>query len=168
MNTKEKIISEVKRIEEDSMYSSKGHFYAGQCWVNVNLCIGGFAAILSAIAGASALSQFDNYNIIGGSLSIIVMALTAIITFINPSEKAIIHQKAGNQYSALRNNARIFQTIKIEKIDNEKAIDELENLNNKRNELNLESNQIPKWAFKKARKGIEDGESDYKVDKNNF
>ncbi len=164
MTNREKIINEAKRIEEDSLYSAKGHFYAGQCWVNTNLWLGGIAAVLSAIAGASALSQFDYHNIVAGSLSIIVAGLTAIITFINPNERASVHQKAGNRYNALRNDTRIFYDIELSEIDDKKATEDLKKLNDRRNKLNLESHQIPKWAFEKARKGIEEGEAKYKVD----
>lgn len=164
MTNREKIINEAKRIEEDSLYSAKGHFYAGQCWVNTHLWLGGIAAVLSAIAGASALSQFDYHNIVAGSLSIIVAGLTAIITFINPKERASVHQKAGNRYNALRNDTRIFYDIELSEIDDKKATEDLKKLNNRRNKLNLESHQIPKWAFEKARKGIEEGEAKYKVD----
>lgn len=166
MDNKEKIINEARRIEEDSLYSAKGHFYAGQCWVNTNLWLGGIAAVLSAIAGASALSQFDYHNIAAGSISIIVAGLTAIIAFINPNERASVHQKVGNRYNALRNDTRIFYDIELNEIDDKKAVEDLKKLSERRNKLNLESHQIPKWAFEKARKGIEEGEADYKIDKN--
>lgn len=165
MTNKEKIISEAKRIEEDSLYSAKGHFYAGQCWVNVHLWLGGIAVVFSAIAGASALSQFDHHNTIAGGLSIIVAGLTAIITFVNPNERAAVHQKAGNSCNALRNDARIFYDIEASNLEDIKIVESLKKLNDRRNELNLESPQIPKWAFKKARKGIEEGEAEYKIDK---
>ena len=164
MDNKEKIINEAKRIEEDSLYSAKGHFYAGQCWVSVNLNLGVATAILSAIAGASALSQFDYHNVVAGGLSIIVAGLTAVITFINPDEKSFIHRKAGNRYNALRNDTRIFYDIELEEVDDKKAIEGLKKLNDRRSKLNSESHQIPKWAFEKARRGIEEGEAKYKID----
>src|SRR3989338_397158 len=164
MTNKEKIINEAKRIEEDSLYSAKGHFYAGQCWLNTNLWLGGLSAVLSAVAGASALSQFDYHNIVAGGLSIVVAGLTAVITFINPNERATVHQKAGNKYNALRNDTRIFYDIEVSEVDDIKAIDYLKRLNDRRNKLNIESHQIPKWAFEKARKGIEEGEAKYRVD----
>lgn len=165
MTNKEKIIIEAKRIEEDSLYSAKGHFYAGQCWVNVNLLLGGASAVLSSIAGVSALSQFDYHNVVAGGLAIIVTGLTAVITFINPNERAFIHRKIGNNYNSLRNETRIFHEIEVSDIEEKHAIDCLKKLNDRRNKLNLESEQIPKWAFEKARKGIEEGEAEYKVDK---
>lgn len=162
---KEKIIEEAKRIEEDSLYSAKGHFYAGQFWVNIHLWIGVPAAILAAIAGASALSQFDYHNVIAGVLSIMVAALTAVATFLNPNEKANMHQVAGNNYNSLRNRARIFSEIEIENITDEKLlVKELKGLNSERDKLNKESPQIPRWAYKKARRGIKEGEASYRVD----
>jgi hypothetical protein len=167
MNIKtDSIIVEAKRIEEDSLYSAKSHFYNGNRWMKVNFILGGVSAIFSAIAGASALSQFDNHNIIAGILSIIVVGMTAIITFINPNERSTAHHEAGNKYNALRNDTRIFYEIEINSIDYKKAQNEIKMLNERRNKLNHDSYQIPKWAFKKARKGIEEGEAIYNVDKN--
>jgi hypothetical protein len=162
--TKDKIYKEAKRIEEDSLYSAKSHFYAGQCWSNVNLWLGSIAAVLSAIAGTSALSQFDYHNIVAGGLAIIVTGIVALMTFINPSEKASAHQRAGNKYNALRNDTRIFYDIELNKIDDTEAVEILHKLNERRNVINDESHQIPKWAFLKARKGIEEGEAKYNVD----
>ena len=164
MTNKQKIINEANRIEEDSLHSAKGHFCAAQCWVNVNLWLGGISAVLSAIAGASALSQFDHHNIVAGVLSIIVAGLTGILTFINPNERAAAHHKAGNKYNALRNDVRIFYDLEVTEIDDKKATDDLKKLNDRRNKLNIDSVQIPKWAFRKGRKGIEDGEAKYQID----
>lgn len=162
MSNSDKITTEAKRIEEDSLYSAKGHFIAGGCWAKVNFWLGVISAILSAVAGASAL---DNHNIIAGTLAILVAVLSATITFINPNERATAHHRAGNRYNALRNDARIFSEIEVAVADHKKSIEDLKKLNDRRNKLNSESPQIPKWAFKKARKGIEEGEAQYAVDK---
>jgi len=164
MTNKEKIINEAKRIEEDSLYSAKGHFCTGRRWTCLHLWLGGISVALSAIAGASALSQFDYHNIVAGIISIIVAGLTAVITFINPNDRASIHKKSGNMYSSLKNDARIFYDIEVNELDDKKSIEDLKRLNDRRNKLNLESQIIPGWAFKKARKGIEEGEAKYKVD----
>lgn len=165
---KEKVIKEAKRVEEDSLYSAKGHFIAASFWTNFRLWIGVPTAILSAIAGASALSQFDNHNVIAGILAITVTALTAVTTFLNPNEKANAHQSAGNKYNSLRNKARIFCEIdSCGENANQELIKRAKELTKQRDELNQKSPQIPRWAYKKARKGIEEGEADYKVDSEN-
>lgn len=161
------IIDEAKRIEEDSTYSAKGHFYASQCWVSTQLWLGGIASVLSGIAGASVLAKYDNFSLIGGILSLIVVTLTAVLTFINPNQRSNEHLSAGNKYNSLKNDARIFHSIKILECDEVSAVKLLEKLNERRNKLNQDSPQIPKWAFEKARKGIEDGESKYLIDKEN-
>jgi len=161
------IINEAKRIEEDSTYSAKGHFYASQCWADTQLWLGVVASVLSAIAGTSVLAKYDNYSLIGGVLSLIVVTLTAVLTFINPNQRSNEHLSAGNKYNSLKNDARIFHSIKALECDDVTATKLLEKLNERRNKLNQGSPQIPKWAFEKARKGIENGESKYLVDKEN-
>jgi len=165
MDMKEQIRKESARIEEDCLYSSKSHFYAGQRWTNVHLWLGIPAAILAAIAGASALSEFQSHNMVAGILSIVVAALIAVATFVNPNERAITHKNAGNKYNSLRNRARIFYAIELPvENDPNKSAEKLKSLDDQRSKLNEESPQIPKWAFKKARTGIEDGEANYKID----
>ena len=162
---REKFIREAKRIEEDSLLSSKGHFYAAQFWTNIHLWIGIPTAVLAAIAGGSALSQFDYHELIAGILALVAAALIAIATFLNPNERAATHLRAGNQYNALRNNSRIFHEINMDgSQDSEKAIEQIGEMNERRNNLNQTSPQIPKWFFDKARKGIEKGEAQYAVD----
>ena len=97
--TRIKIIEEAKRIENDASYSAKGHYEAAGYWTRFHLMIGIPTVVLSAIAGASALAQFDNHSIIAGFLAIIVAALTAVATFLNPNEKANSHQNVGNKYN---------------------------------------------------------------------
>jgi len=163
---KENLIKEARRVEEDSLYSAKGHFVAANFWTNFHLWIGVPTAILAAIAGASALSHFDDHNVLAGILAIIVTALTAVTTFLNPNEKAASHRNAGNKYNSLRNRARIFGEIDSCGEDSDQEITkQLKELAKQRDELNQDSPQIPRWAYKKARKGIEEGEADYRINK---
>ena len=73
--TQEEVVKEAKRIEESLLFSSKGHFAAAHFWGNFHLWIGIPMVLFSAIAGASAFSQFDPEHLIAGSLSIVVAAL---------------------------------------------------------------------------------------------
>ena len=165
-NVKENMIREAKRIEEDSLYSAKGHFIAANFWANFHLWIGVPTAILAAISGASALSQFDNHNVIAGILAIIVTALVAVTTFLNPNEKANVHLNSGNRYNSLRNKARMFREIDFHILKSEKELNKyLKELARLRDELNQNSPRIPRWAYERAKKGIEKGEADYEIDR---
>ncbi len=163
---KNRIQKEAKRIEEDSLYSAKGHFVTASFWRRFHIWIGVPTAILAAISGASALSDFSNHTLIAGILAIIVTALTAVATFLNPNGRASSHLEAGNKYNSLRNRARIFREIGIDrKKPKNEPYQQLMDLNNKRDELNKKSPQPPKWAFIIARRGIEEGEANYEVDR---
>jgi hypothetical protein len=80
-----------------------------------------------------------------------VTTLTAVTTFLNPSERANAHLRAGNAYLALENRARLFYRMKLllRKQDNDlqrrltRLVDEL-------NARNTTSSQPPLRIFKRA------------------
>ena len=164
--TKEKIIKELERIEEDALCFSKSHFIAAQAWANWHLWLGIPATVLSVIAGVSALSQFDYHDIVSGVLAILVAGIAGLITFLNPNERAETHITAGNTYNQLRNNARIVYEIDIEGGVIITLTEKLKQLSNKRSELNSQFPRPPIRAFEKSRKEIEKGEATYMIDKN--
>ena len=165
MSLRENIIKEARRIEEDSLYSAKGQFLAASVWGNVRLFIGLPTAAMAAVAGASALAEFDSHNVVAGVLAIVVTGLTAITTFLNPNERASAHLKAGNRFNSLRNSARIFHEIDcLGTGPDEDLAQRLTELANERDRLNEDSPQIPGWAYRWAKRGIEKGEAAYQVD----
>ncbi len=151
-----RVIEEAKRIENDAMYSAKGHYEDAHYWSRFHVLVGVPVAMLAAIAGASALAQFDNHSVIAGILSIIVAALTAIITFLNPNEKANAHQNVGNKYNALRRQAHAFCTIdaQMEDIHEQELVKQVKELAKQRDELNLISPPISNMAYKKVYKAL--------------
>jgi hypothetical protein len=164
--TKNEIIKESKRIEEALLYSSKGHFAASHFWTNFHLWLGVPMVFLSAIAGAAALSQFDAKHIIAGVCSIIVAALSGVMTFLNPNEKSGAHLNAGNNYDSLMNKIRMFWSIDCWRDESEQVLTErLKYFSEQKDKLNQSCPQIPAWASRTARKGIEAGEAGYVVDK---
>ncbi|MCH8090513.1 MAG: SLATT domain-containing protein [Chloroflexi bacterium] len=163
-NTRELIIKEAKKVEEDSVYSSRGHFVAASFWGTLRLGIGIPTAVLSATAGAIALSQLDNSNTIAAILAFTATALVALATFLNPDQRANSHLHAGNRYNALRNEARIFYEIEaMARSSEQKRIDKLKELSKRRDDLNETSPQISRLAYKIAKRRITRGEADYDV-----
>ena len=72
----------------------------------------------------------------------------------------------GNAYLTLKNEARIFHDVKSNILQNDTDLYNcLKKLTNRRDELNGNAPQTPKRFFQSARKGIEEGESTYEVDK---
>jgi len=165
--TKDEVIKETHRIEESLLYSSKGHFAASDIWGDFHLWVGIPMVLMSTIAGASALSQFDEKHLIAGLLSMIVAALAAVITFLNPNEKESAHRKAGNNYDSLLNEIRIFRSIDCWSIESDELLTErLKQFSQRKNDLNATCPRILRLAYVRAKRGIEAGEADYKVDIN--
>ena len=163
---KDEIIKEAKRIEEALLYSSKGHFTAAKLWSSFHLLIGIPMVLISAVAGASALAQFDPKHLVVGMLSIAIAALSGVMTFLNPNAKASIHLSAGNKYDSLMNRTRIFWSIDCWRDESEQVLTErLKYFSEQKDILNQTCPQPPTWAYRIAKHGIEAGEGDYKVDK---
>lgn len=155
---------EVSRIEEDSTFSSKGHYNAESRWKTTHYVIGGIAALFGAIAGGSAFSDCTWLTAIAGVLSGLS---AAALTFFNPSEKAQEHKAAGDFFGALRNDARIFRTVDLPQTSAaQDATAKLSELNRRRTELNASSSGIPGFAYEQARKHIDDEDrATHRVDK---
>lgn len=153
---------EARRIEEDSMHSAKSQFVEARAWTRVNYWIGIPTAALAAVGGAYA---FADKGVTAGILATFVAALTAVMTFLNPSSKATRHHDAGTQYQALLNNTRIFRTVELGgQLDGAALIQKLMDLGNARDKLNRESPQVRQRSFETGRRSIEKGEADYSVD----
>jgi hypothetical protein len=153
---------EAENVKEDCKYSSKSHFNAADTWMRRNYWIGVPATVLGALAGAAIIKQHQE---LAGLLSLGATILTGLMTFLKPSDHASTHKKVGDQYLALRNDARLFRDIELLNMTESAAVLEgIQSLTRRRNELNQSSPAIPWSAFKKARKGIEDGEATYKTE----
>lgn len=158
----QKLVAECRRIEEDAEHSSKGHYNAGDRWGRYHLFIGLPAAIVAAIAGAAA---FKDCPELAGSLALVSTALTTVLTFLKPSERAEMHKSVGSQYHALRNQTRIFREIELsDGLDAETAKGRLLELARIRDELNAASPGIPRRDYEKATQDIDAGRSRYRVD----
>lgn len=165
--TKEQIMIEAQRIEESCLFSSKGHFAASGIWSNFHLIIGIPMIILSAIVGASVLSQFDSKKIIAGIISIVITVLSGLMTFLNPNQKATAHKNSGSQYYSLENKVRIFRTIDCWREESEQVLTEkLKYFSEQKDRLSETCPKVPHWAYRIAKRGIKSGEAEFVVDKN--
>lgn len=154
---------EAERIEEDATYSSKGHFNTEDMWVRRNYLLGISATVLGAVAGATLIKSQPEW---ATAFTLLASLLTGLMTFLKPNERAALHRAAAGQFLALRNDARVFREIELLQSDRHDQIHErLKALSATRNELNLKSPSVPHRAFVAARKGIEEGEANHKVDK---
>ncbi len=159
------ISKEAMRVEESALYSSKGHFEAAGLWNNSHLWIGVSISALSALAAVVTFSEAHRWAVI--VLSLLVATLSGVSTFLNPNDKSSAHRTAGNSYDALRTKSRIFSKIGCYREGNTEAILDraLRDLCDEKHRLDQGSPQIPGWAYRSAKRGIEAGEGAYQVDK---
>lgn len=159
------LYSEARRIEEDSEYSAKRHFNTCDLWTWGHYLLGGPAAILAALATTAIVKNNTGWAQL---LALAAALFSGLLTFLKPNDRAAQHRTVGNQYLALRNDARIFRHIDLrEAVDEGKKAERLRRLAQRRTDLNGSAPTTPNWAFQKARKGIEEGEATYKVDTGN-
>lgn len=153
---------ELDRIEEDCIHSGKAQFNAGERFNSYHYWLGVPAVIASALAGTA---FFQNLPVLGGVLATLTAVLTALQTFLKPSERASAHKSAGDQYLALRNDARVFRQIKLQHVcDRQSAVDGLDEFTSRRREMNLAAPQFANRDFQKAKKGIDAGEAAHQID----
>jgi hypothetical protein len=165
--TRDQVVSEAKRLEESTLYSCKGHHQAAQGWKTWHLWLGIPTVVISALVAFTKTAEQSPFVAAAAVIfSIVVPVLSGITTFLNPNEKEAAHLAAAHAYDRLNNAARMFWSIDCWAADatDEGLTSQLRSLVAEKDDLNKASPQIPKSAYKKAKKGIEDGEASFKVD----
>lgn len=157
-------LRDAKRIEEDATYTAKSHYNDADWWGTVHTSIGVVAAVLSVVAGVAALSEFAGHVFVGAVAAFTVAALTSIATFLNPSEKAASHHRAGSGFNALKDAARQTAELSSARDSVQKLRSEVRTLADRKAELNESSPSVRPASYAKARAGIERGEASYAVD----
>ena len=160
--------NEAKRLFVDATYSGRGHMESCSRWQLWNSRLGIPATILSSfLAGGAAISALTEglpwiTAILAGSAAV----LTGLKTYLQPEKKSQSHGIKGNQYLAIRNLVRIFIEIDLHSnSSSEELIGRIKHLRNQYDELQKTDPQLISRAdYKKAKKNIETGESNYTND----
>ena len=159
--SKQNIADEFLRIEEDSTHTAKAHFNMASGWKFLHYALGVPSAVLAALSGVSVLNDHDDAALY---LAAAAALLSALLTFLNPNEHANTHQRAGNQHNTLKNRARVAAQVNAEVESLADLMKTLESIARDQSSFTENSPGISRWAFKKARSGINSGEASYSVD----
>lgn len=158
---------EFQRIQEDCEYSAKGHFESAKYWRIWNYWLMIVSIISVCACLALTFSDWDKMWI--GAIGLISSLATILLIFLNPQEKYLSHQNSGNDYIALRNEARIFLEYELSKLNEDDLIAKIKELNSKRDTLNKHSLPILESAYKNAKHQIEvQKTAQYRVDKDEY
>jgi hypothetical protein len=161
----EEIISEAKRLQEDSLYSYKGHLEAARLSKFIHYGLGLPSVVLAALVGLSMNNPTLSPWV--GFIAIIITIFTALSTFINPFRAAEQHRIIGEKYGALYREARRFVNLEC---NDASSIDELQkrldDLATKQDQYNAEGPQITRIPYLLAKRNIEQNkEAENAVDK---
>lgn len=148
---------------EDCSHSAKAQFNAAARWRIYHWWLGIPATVLSAAASASLVAEFPWLSAV---LALLAAILTALLTFLKPAAQAAKHHDAGNQYLDIRNAARRIRNIHLaQACEGGPGREMVEALAIRHGDHNRASPQFSDSDFEKARKGIEEGEATYAIDK---
>lgn len=167
---RDRLTKEARRVEEDGLYSSKGHYAAADWWRNVHLWIGVPTAILTGLAGAVIVGgpsevRGVSLNLVFGLIAIAGAVSTAVMTFLGPEKRSAAHQAAADGYNALKGRARRLHELDVHRpFADDELSDRLEALVKERDDLNRSSPLVPTKAFDRARKNVEAGQATYRAD----
>lgn len=165
INNKQVLIDEAERVHESAMYSGQTQFAFSKSWRSIDRWLGGSAAFLAAVAGAGGLSEVVSSQV-AGLIALTAAGLGAVGTSLGaPKTKTAAHASA-NAYLALQQDTRIFINIDVHNLPYGEARDRLANLVARQQELNATAEIPSSNAWKKAKKGVEQGSQEYKVDTN--
>lgn len=153
------MLAEARKLAVDVLYSEKGHFAAASAWRKRNYWLGIPAALIGAAAGATILASAD--PVVSGILALAGAAITALMTFLNPSERAAQHQRAGVAYAQLRRKVRQFAQIDMAGMESAALRTKLAELTEEVGSTQGEALAIPSAAYRAAMKSIESGSVDY-------
>lgn len=160
--TAQMVREELQRIEEDCTHTGKSHFEAAARWGSYHYWLGVPAMIIGGAAGAAFFQKYPN---IAGGMALIAAGLTSLQTLLRPADKAAEHKTAGDGFLALKNDARVYRTVRLLDAPDDDSVSALDELNQRRNELNRTSPQFWRMDRKKALNSISSGEANYGVDR---
>lgn len=105
--------AEAGRLEGVCLRRALGHRRACNFWNAMNYFLGVPSVVLAAVAGTSAFAAAGRHHVLAGILALIAAVLSALSTFLNPSQNARLHQHASASYGALEGDFRRFASIDL-------------------------------------------------------
>lgn len=170
------ILKEVKRHLEDTETSKLAHWHAAAVYEKRHkFYIGLPATILSILLTWILSAEFkqsgisENAGILGIGyitvlLGLIISVLSGIGTFLNFNDLAIKHRTAAENYHSLWRDCKNWQTDFPDESTINQSVQVVQQYRKRLNEINRDSPQIPRWAWKNVDKQRKEGSTRYKID----
>jgi hypothetical protein len=105
------ITTELERLEEDILFTEKGHFVAAEELKKAHMWLGLVATVSAAAAAATIVA--NKSPMISGSLALVAALASAMLTFVKPEEAAAQHLSAARTLGAIRVLARQHRKVDL-------------------------------------------------------
>jgi hypothetical protein len=162
--TKNGIAQELERIEESTDHSAQTQFTSTKFWRGVHLTLGAAAAIGAGVAGTSALADLMGTTATGVA-ALAAAAMGAILTTLDPSQRAERAHVSANTYLALRDDARIMRSVDLSNMGDDEAKTQLQALSERRADANMAAPVPALFAYRLGSRNIRKGRTKHEVDK---
>lgn len=148
-------IEELKQLQDDMLYTEKGHFAAAQAYGRTHLLLGLLATGASAISGATIISSLSKTA--AGLLALLAALAAGLVTFLKPDQTAQRHTAAGQQLGTLRVEARQIMRLDVSHTDPTDVREKIRNIAARKSKIDATAPQVSDAAFKRARSKIKEG-----------
>lgn len=101
---RQEVIDELRRLEEDLLYTEKGHFMAANELSRLHLGLGIAATLAAAASVATIVGEAS--AVLSGTLALIASLASAVLTFVKPDQKVGQHLAAGRLLNDVRVRSR--------------------------------------------------------------
>lgn len=147
---------------ESLEFTFKQHYDAEQFWLSVHYWIGIPATFGTASTAALATADVPITILVG--IATVSAILIALVTFLRPDQNATKHRQAAANLQALHERIRGWLSIDAENQSTEVQAERMAAIRAERATLLSCSPGLPKWTYRRVKKGIESGESEFKAD----
>lgn len=159
----------IKRIKVDAIYGKKKHFNAADRKQTYHYFIGIPLLVLNVISASILFyvltDKVDNWvKYIPLIIALITALLTGFQTFLNLEKKVEGHKRVGNKYLSIMKSCLLLEAgITDGIISNDEVRNKLHEISKRIDEVNVEAEAFhtSQKDYKKAKKGIENGEEFY-------
>jgi hypothetical protein len=155
---RDEVMLELKRLEEDILYTEKAHFAQADNLRVVHYVLGGLATLASALAAASAVKSAPDWAAL---LALIATTASALITFVKPESRAEQHLGSARSLGALRVRIRQVYSLDLHE-DRPEAGDQwraaVEDFAKQKADIDVSSPNTGELAFRGGKKKIERGD----------
>ncbi len=154
---------EIHRLHESILWSAQSQFEQLKRWRAIHYWVGVPAAILAALAGVGGLAKFHVWWV-PPFFALAAAALGAILTTMNPAQKAALSASAAAEYQKLQTEARQLLLIDLPELSKSEARDRLADITARKVTINKTAEPPGGFAYRKTKKNLEAGGQSYEQD----